>query len=271
MAGRTVLGVAIRNLEPEESDTVSFGFILNPEFLPALSLSVDYFEIEVSKAIQQANPIFIFDQCLETGLAKFCDDIHRDPVTGTLWLNGAYILIADTNIAFLKTAGIDVVANYDFDIGRMGELKLSLVLTYLDKLHSQEHPDAEVVECAGLYNFPCEEPSHKWGSNFRAVWLTPWNAAVTLNWRHTSKVTDLWADPFPIDIEATDYFDLAATWDVTDGITLRLGINNLFDEDPPILGWFFTSAGAGNSNGNTAVGTYDVLGRYLFTGISMKF
>jgi outer membrane receptor protein involved in Fe transport len=257
------------NLEPEESDTVSFGFIFNPEFLPGLSLSVDYFDIEVDKAIEQANAIFIFNQCLATGLAEFCDDIHRDPATGALWLGDAYILVPDTNIAFLKTTGIDAIADYDFDIGRMGELQLSLVLTYLDTLASQEHPDAEVMECAGRYNFPCEDPSHKWGSNFRAVWVTPWNAAVTLNWRHTGKVRDLWADPYPIDIEAMDYFDLAATWDITDGITLRLGINNLLDEDPPVLGSFYTSGG--NSNGNTAPGTYDALGRYLFTGMSMKF
>ena len=258
------------HLEPEESDTVSFGVTLNPEFLPALSLSVDYFEIEVNKAIREANSEFIFDQCLDTGLAEYCDDIHRDPATGALWLGDAYILLTDTNIAFLKTTGIDAIADYDLDIGTMGELKLSLVLTYLDELLSQEHPDADVVECAGRYNYPCGNPSHKWGSNFRAVWVTPWNAAVTLNWRHTGEVDDLWDDPYPIDIEAMDYFDLAATWDVTDSIILRLGINNLFDEEPPVLGGFYDSGG-GNSNGNTAVGTYDALGRYLFTGVSMKF
>lgn len=258
------------HLEPEESDTVSFGFTLNPEFLPALSLSVDYFEIKVDKAIREANSEFIFDQCLDTGLAEYCDDIHRDPATGALWLGDAYILLADTNIAFLKTTGVDAIADYDLDIGTMGELKLSLVLTYLDELLSQEHPDADVVECAGRYNYPCDNPSHQWGSNFRAVWITPWNAAVTLNWRHTGEVDDLRDDPYPIDIEPMDYFDLAATWDVTDGIILRLGINNLFDEEPPVLG-VFNDSGGGNSNGNTAVGTYDALGRYLFTGVSMKF
>ncbi len=258
-----------RNLEPEESDTVSFGFTLNPEFLPALSLSVDYFEIEVDMAIREANPQFTFDQCLETGLAEYCDDILRDPATGTLWLGDAHIVSVDTNIAFLKTAGIDAIADYDLDIGGMGELKLSLVLTYLDELLSQEHPDADVVECAGRYNYPCDRPSHEWGSNFRVVWVTPWDAAVTLNWRHTGEVDDLWDDPYPIDIEAMDYFDLAATWDVTDGTTLRLGVNNLFDEDPPVLGGQYASGGV--LNGNTAAGTYDALGRYVFAGVSMKY
>jgi outer membrane receptor protein involved in Fe transport len=264
------------NLEPEESDTVSFGFILTPEFLPALSLSVDYFEIEVDKAIEPANAIFIFNQCLETGLAEFCDDIHRDPATGTLWVGDAHIFLPDTNIAFLKTTGIDAIADYDLDIGRMGGLQLSLALTYLDTLMSQEHPGADVFECAGGFNWPCRRPSHKWAGNFRAIWATPWDASVVLSWRHTGKVDDLWDDAiarydlgldyYPNDIEAMDYFDLAATWNITDGITLRFGINNLLDEDPP-----FTVSCTSVCNGNTFPGTYDPLGRYLFTGISMKF
>jgi len=46
----------------------------------------------------------------------------------------------------------------------------------------------------------------------------------------------------------------------------RLGINNLLGEDPPLTGDAFGTIG-----GNTFPGPYDALGRYLFTGISMRF
>ena len=63
------------------------------------------------------------------------------------------------------------------------------------------------------------------------------------------------------DFPSTDYFDLAALWDPTDSVSLRFGINNLFDEDPPICPC---------SSGNTVPQSYDALGRYLFAGIRYR-
>ena len=66
-----------------------------------------------------------------------------------------------------------------------------------------------------------------------------------------------------------DYFDLAAIWDVTDYATIRLGVNNLTDEAPPLAG---NKAGPSiNGNGNTFPGFYDALGRYWFIGASIGF
>ena len=53
----------------------------------------------------------------------------------------------------------------------------------------------------------------------------------------------------------------------------RLGVNNLLDKEPPLVtsgsGRFGASAGA--SNGNTFPGTYDALGRYIYTGVTLDF
>ena len=63
------------------------------------------------------------------------------------------------------------------------------------------------------------------------------------------------------DLPSTDYFDLAAVWDPTDSVSLRLGINNLFDEDPPICPC---------GSGNTVPEAYDALGRYFFAGVNFR-
>jgi hypothetical protein len=52
------------------------------------------------------------------------------------------------------------------------------------------------------------------------------------------------------ELGSRSYFDLASTWDVNETYSLRLGINNLLDQDPP-----------GTPN---AWGPYDALGRQVF-------
>jgi outer membrane receptor protein involved in Fe transport len=48
-----------------------------------------------------------------------------------------------------------------------------------------------------------------------------------------------------------------------DKVTLRLGVNNIFDKDPPIIG-ASTLPGPPAGNGNTFPQVYDSLGRYIF-------
>jgi outer membrane receptor protein involved in Fe transport len=253
------------DLDPEEADTWSFGFIFTPEFLPSMSLSVDYFDIELEKAIEAEDANAVFNECMRTGLAEFCGKIQRDPATGSLLVGDAHILATNTNIAFLQTSGVDVVADYGFGIGRAGDIRLSLMLTYLDELKYQEHLVADVVDCVGTLKLFCDEPSYRWAGNLRTVWATPWDASITLTWRHTDKVRDEWPGDYQLDIKSMDYFDLAAVWDVSDAVTVRLGVNNLLDEDPPLWRW-----GVGVFNGNTFPGNYDALGRYWFTGLSVR-
>jgi outer membrane receptor protein involved in Fe transport len=72
-------------------------------------------------------------------------------------------------------------------------------------------------------------------------------------------------------IPAQSYFDLAGTFTVGDHYDLRLGVNNIFDKDPPLVDSSFGSCPTGLCNGNTYVGTYDSLGRYIYAGASLRF
>jgi outer membrane receptor protein involved in Fe transport len=71
-------------------------------------------------------------------------------------------------------------------------------------------------------------------------------------------------------LAARDYFDLAGSWQINKTFTLRAGINNIFDQDPPIVS--STAADASIfGNGNTFPQTYDALGRLIFMNLTMKF
>ena len=55
------------------------------------------------------------------------------------------------------------------------------------------------------------------------------------------------------------------SWNVSDQANVRLGINNVLDNDPQI------NASVGTTgNGNTYPQVYDALGRYLFMGVTVK-
>lgn len=248
------------DLDPEESDTVSFGFIISPEFLPGFTLSADYFDIDITGAIASPDANFMFEQCIETGNPRFCDAIHRDPATGLLWLGEAYIDLTDTNIGAIKTSGVDVVAEYAFQIGRFGDLQFDLVGTYVDTWDWQELPGEAPFDCSGIYEGgPCFRPRPELSTNLRSTWVTLWDASVSVLWRYTSDIDD--ASGFEFDLPSQSYIDVSGIWDVTENVTLRVGVNNVFDEDPPL---------APVGSGNTLPEAYDALGRYWFTGISVS-
>lgn len=250
------------DLEPEESDTVSFGFIVTPEFLPEFSLTVDYYDIDITGAIAEPDAKFIFDRCIETGLARFCDAVNRDPGTGFLDLGDGYIDVRNTNIGAIRTTGVDVVADYVVALGA-GALQFNLVGTWLDSWEWQELPGETPFECAGTYNNgPCSRPRPEVATNLRTTWITPWDASISLLWRYYSDIRD--EGQFGYDLPSTSYFDLSGVWDVMDQVTLRFGVRNLLDDDPPL------SPVGDSSSGNTIPTIYDALGRYWFAGVNVR-
>ena len=58
-------------------------------------------------------------------------------------------------------------------------------------------------------------------------------------------------------IPPVSYIDLTGEWQISDSFFVTLGIDNLLDEDPPLLG-------SAARDANTDPTTYDVLGRRYF-------
>ena len=65
-------------------------------------------------------------------------------------------------------------------------------------------------------------------------------------------------------VSSYNYFDLGLGWHFSDSILARLGINNLFDKQPPQMAdnvW---------SNG-TDTGMYDVFGRTYYVSFNLEY
>lgn len=274
------------DLKAETSDTYSLGVVLEPSFVPGFSLSVDAFDIRVGNLVGTVNPVLALSNCLQSGDPYFCGLIKRG-TGGTLWSDrNAYFVRTNINTGSLRTRGLDINARYALDLdqllgARLGNLSLAFTGTYLDSYKVKPLPnstEAQSYECSGVYGSPCGAPRPKWRHSFVADWKTPWDVDMTVTWRRISRTqlaqstgqTALAGGFSAIDkyLDGRNYIDLALALHPVENLTFRLGVNNLFDVDPPLTSVVSTIDGG---MGNTYPAFYDTLGRYVFFGFTANF
>jgi outer membrane receptor protein involved in Fe transport len=260
-------------LKPETSDTYSYGIVFTPRFAPGLSVSLDYFDIKVEDLISVFGASNTLDACYAFNDASACSRIHRNG-NGQLWLGDGNVDDLNVNIGGLETSGVDLNLNYTgLDIGSWGSLNFNLTGTYLD----------EIITDQGAVGFPKFDCKGKFAGNcvsslttavnpelrtrLRIGWETPWNVDLALTHRYISAVSQDDSVPGQIDahLPHESYFDLFGNWNMTDKASVRLGINNITDNDPSLS----TQVGT-TGNGNTYPQVYDALGRYVFMGLTVK-
>jgi outer membrane receptor protein involved in Fe transport len=263
-------------LNPEESESYTIGAVF--QVGRNFSGSLDYFSIEVDKTIGGAPPGTILNQCLQTGAANFCSLIQRDRV-GTLWATPqGFITATNQNLGRLTTKGWDINLDYYYKLPAYGALKFNLTGTLLQENKQEPIKGLGEFDCKGLHGASCGVPSPEWRHKFRTTWETPWNFDVSLTWRHIGAVDQEGTSSNPLIRNAAtqqadrtlgkrDYFDVAGAYNVTKKITVRAGINNLLDKDPPLS----ALVGAGFGNGNTYPQVYDALGRRVFVNVTARF
>lgn len=269
-------------LTPEASDTWSIGGVFTPTFLEGFTATVDYFDIKVHHYISTFAFATVEDGCYGDAAtaatqAFFCPMIHRNG-QHQIWGTG-FASATELNLLSLHTSGVDFEANYNSDLADWGmtdagSLSFNLIGTWLDSLTTNESVFSDPIECAGVYGPTCGTPSPTWRHKLRVTWTSPWDFALSLNWRHIGSVDleDGVADIPDAHISSFDYFDLSANYTLHTGIELRAGIDNLFDKSPPVLDSNnHPVSGPPFGNGNTFPGVYDSLGRTLFIGVTAKY
>jgi iron complex outermembrane receptor protein len=272
------------DLNPETATTKTLGVVIQPRMIPGFSLSVDWFDIKVKDAIQGYGADAILASC-GSGNATACALVVRNPA-GSLWLTSdGYVIDTPVNVGGVQTRGIEFNGNYSREIGNAGRLSLNVVGTILDKYVVDDGLNA-AYDCAGYFGSTCGSPLPTWRHRARLGFDMKNGIGLNLTWRHVGAVEVDLANPSTTlagqfydqdaKIGAQNYFDLAMNADIGDNFSFRIGVNNILDRQPPLV-----TSGSGNfgaspcptgpCNGNTWPGTYDVLGRYIFSGVTLNF
>jgi len=274
------------DLQPEESDTISFGFVLRPP-VGDLSIAIDYFDIKVEDTISSTaggNADTYITNCI-AGEAQFCPLVHRDEF-GSLWLSAtnAYIIDTSLNLGSLRSTGVDVQTSYTLNAGehRFG---LNLVGTYLTEFSTGPLPGFPVYDCVGYYGGTCGVPAPKWRHTFRTNWRTPWQGLdIAATWRYYGEAESerMSSDPqltgavnangIANGVPAYSYLDLTASMTFAEKFTFRVGANNVLDKSPPIIpSGGVVDCPAGPCSGNTWSQYYDPMGRQIFAAVTIDF
>ena len=279
------------DLSPETSTAYTLGATFDQPFTDAFDLlfSASYFDIEVNNAPNVPTAGFILSQCYNSTdfpNDPFCQRRVRDPNTGFL----TEINQTPFNLASFGAKGVDFNARGAFDFsaaGREFSVTSDNVLTYQFERESQNIADAPVADATGDFGFP------EWRGNFNTRIATGdfslfWGVRFIggqddLNTQTgevierdgdirdaiTGEIIDTRAD-FAVKQDIDDYFrhDVSVRYTGADDWSLVVGINNVFDEDPPLLD---QDVGA-TLIGNVPAGIgYSTLGRSLFVTASKTF
>lgn len=279
-------------LSNETAESYTVGFNITPTALPNLTASIDYYQIQIDDVVGVIAANVALNTCLETGDPTYCSLIVRQHTTGGLTGNnidgGGYIIQQNLNIANAEISGIDLQSTYRLTLpGDKGSVSFAMNGAYLMSTKTTPLPGAHTYDCAGLYGNTCGTVNPRWRHNLRTTWSTPWSFDLAMTWRFIGEVSldNNSSDPTLGGAEHTDpetglpqykafgatfptfsYFDLAGTWNATDDIQVRLGINNILDKDPPLGTVEVVGGGAANT-----YSTYDMMGRQVFMSLTAKF
>jgi len=278
------------NLKPEVGKTTNVGLVFTPTFVPGFNATLDYTDIKMTNVITSYGPNLIQANCVASGspTSSWCEMIHRDP-NGTLWASPqGYTVDPLLNIGGLENKSIDLGLAYRFDLGGWGRIRSRLDGTYL--LNLKINPGGGVAEydCSARFGPDCTPVTPKWRHRLTADWDTPvtgFSAGAT--WRFFGKANNTLLDPTNPDyvgakviaangpppdatIPTISYLDLRVsyTWEK---ITLRLGVNNVLDKDPPLIDTINSGGNQPFAESNTFPSLYDTAGRYVFANATIDF
>ncbi|HEU4549544.1 MAG TPA: TonB-dependent receptor [Rhizomicrobium sp.] len=249
------------NLKPEAANTTTAGVVYQPEWLPGLQTSADWYRIEINKAIGNISSQLIVQQCAQ-GATQECQFVLRNP-DGSLFGT----ITSPQNLVGMQTSGVDFEANYALplsDIGDMnGTLNFHALANYVGKF-TQETAGVSTINYAG------EDDHPQWRWTLQTLYTNgPFSTFVQMRYSGSGlfdKTLDAATLP-TIHVPGQVLFDVNFNYDipVSNGVVgLYLNITDLFNDiEPPTAG--------GGGQGGYGSNQYDPLGRFFRTGIRFNF
>ncbi len=280
-------------LQPEIADSFTAGVVLQPQFIPGLTLTADYFDIDIRDAISAPAVADVINACYSPTNTNpnlpACLNIRRNPLTGGLsgpQTNTPGVFRGTTNQGTIETNGIDFGLTYKRDLG-FANLTLNGVATYTFDNLFQATPIAINRECVSYYSTSCGNPQPKLQWNLRSTFNFG-GTDVSVLWRHLDGVevepvapaTQVFGGvpttggPATVfaaykTIPAYNYFDLSLRQSIGENLQFTFAVLNLLDKGAPVVG--NTIGGTGPNSGNTFPSVYDALGRRFTAAVRLKF
>jgi iron complex outermembrane receptor protein len=255
-------------LKPETAKIITAGVVVEPRWVPNLSLTVDYYKIMLQNAIDTFGSGNTLAACYREGNEAYCPMIHRDPITGYI----SQVDVKTGNFSKQEVAGVDMSARYALATGAFGKFNFGLDATYLI---NQDRTDATgfIIKGAGNDDTGAKP---KWKALFGAAWsLEGFNLGTNVRYVGGFKEcnTDYCMnnpDPTP---DAVYNVPSYTTVNLNGGYTYKskvgttsliVGCQNVADKQPNKLAF-------GSNPSNSTPYLYDYVGRFFYTRLTQTF
>lgn len=278
------------NLKSETARTVTAGTVLrfpfNVDLLSRMSLSVDWYRIQLDGAIQVPDFNTVYQECLDAQYNKlvgsspgsvsgaqmaannpFCALISReyvpglDPYGADRNYKAQYI-----NTGGIKTSGFDAQFDWNFRISDTGlpvpgSFGMNVIASYLKEYAVAPFAGAAAIDYTGTTV----------NSSFRYKLFSTFSYSLGpvsggLRWQHLPYIGPPPGSTNVLGTDSHNQVDLFARWSVTDHLELRAGIDNLLNAWPE---WVGVQPGVNNSVGVTGL-DYDTIGRRFYLGARLR-
>ena len=271
------------NLQPEDSRQFTAGILYSPKFVDGLTLTVDLFNIETTGWIDPNPDPSRIIQRIEAGNGLPGESTTRD-ANGNL-THLTYVSFA--NSGSQKVRGADFSLVYELPT-RIGTFRSTTQVSYLDSYQFAALPgDTEMERRSSPTDGFSDDAYLKWKGLSRLDWI--WNqldAGITAHYwdgfhehglngfpgnyvNHIHYVSQSWL----FDLQASYEFETHSSpesserfhqaWptcrDLFDHTRVVVGVNNLFDHDPP------------HSVDNFPRYIYDTSGRFIYASLTKTF
>ena len=254
------------NLTPEEADIITFGLVFEPDFIKGLSMTLDYYDIDIRHAIDDVDTNYLAQQCL----SDFGDLINTDTAlcqTADLFIDGTgFISFYNRiqNIGGQQSSGYDINIAYNFEALNLNwQASIdAAVLTRFEKSDQEGNKTdfkGVITGGDGAYaehkiNANVTVAADNWHGSYNIRYIDGMDSAVCI---------DAPNECYAPSVDRVIYHDLSGAYGLTETVTLSGGVNNVFDKKAPYY--------SGYKDSNTDPYTYDVVGRFFFVKASMKF
>jgi iron complex outermembrane receptor protein len=273
-------------VQAEEGRTWTLGAVLTEPFgWQRMTFTVDAYRIRVTDTIAPISSTTVYNNCFNfNGTSNptydvnnpFCALIDRNPVTG----DREQVFALYSNLGTLETQGVDLSFSWNRDVGP-GNLALQATGSYLDYFRFQPDPGSPLNDTTGTIGVVLNpSPGQDTQFDYRLLTNVAYRWAgfnVGMAWRFLPSIDNQAQVTSPTSTTqgtpSYSVFNLFGSYSFAK-TQLRVGIDNVLDKQPPVVG-----ANPGNASGVgfdsnadiTNPSFYDALGRRYYVGVKMSF
>lgn len=264
------------NLEPENSETLSYGIALAP--IDGLLITVDWWDIEQDGVVGILNSQthLLYDSLLRSEGSRN-EAVVRDDDLEVIYVANQY-----NNLDVRTIKGIDTSINYRYDTESLGRFEFTINAAHLKEFVQKPDPISAIVleaQAAGNPAVPIDLPVYGAGDLLRQSGNPEWRGFAGIDWRfdnwgagvrynyvsdfiETSVATSSGENMIIPSWSTVDiYADYRFREGSLDGTRLRFGVRNIADKEPPIADESFGYFSSVHSN----------RGRYIYGTWSWAF